>query len=83
MVNELIHAYDDTLRRPGRTVYILDTSGSMAGPRIVGLKRALAALTGADTSLTGQFSQFQTEEQITFLPFNTAPGRADHLQHPR
>ena len=43
--------------------------------RPAGLKRALLALTGADTSLTGQFSKFQTREQVTFLPFGTTPGQ--------
>lgn len=73
-VNGLIAAYGNTLRRPGRTVYVLDTSGSMAGTRITELEQALEALTGADSSLVGQFSQLQENEQVTFLPFNTAPG---------
>jgi Ca-activated chloride channel family protein len=73
-LRDLIDTYNGTLVRASRTVYVLDTSGSMAGPRIVGLKRALLALTGADTSLAGQFSMFQSREQVTFLPFSTAPG---------
>jgi Ca-activated chloride channel family protein len=73
-VNGLIDDYDNTLRRPGRTAYVLDTSGSMAGAGITGLKQALLALTGADTSATGRFSQFEAGEQITLLPFNTVPG---------
>ncbi|HEY4456167.1 MAG TPA: substrate-binding domain-containing protein [Pseudonocardiaceae bacterium] len=74
VVNGLIAAYFDTLRRPARTVYVLDTSGSMKGDRIAGLKSALAALSGANPSLAGQFDQFHEREQVTILPFNTAPG---------
>ena len=53
---------------------MLDTSGSMAGPRIAGLKAALDYLTGAGTSLAGKLSQFQEREQVIMLPFNTTPG---------
>jgi Ca-activated chloride channel family protein len=74
VVDDLIAAYFDTLRRPSRTVYVLDTSGSMKGDRIAGLKSALSALSGADPSLAGQFDQFHEREQVTILPFNTVPG---------
>jgi Ca-activated chloride channel family protein len=74
-VDDLISAYGNTLRRPGRTVYVLDTSGSMAGKPLDQVKTALKALTGADSSLTGQFSQLQGNEQVTFLPFSASPGR--------
>ncbi len=74
VVNDLIAAYFDTLRRPSRTVYVLDTSGSMKGDRIAGLKSALSALSGADPSLASQFDQFHEREQVTILPFNTGPG---------
>lgn len=82
VINDLLAAYNSGLRRPARTVYILDTSGSMAGSRIAGLKAALAYLTGADTSLTGQLSQFQEREQVIILPFNTAPGTPEIFNVP-
>ncbi|MFD0347011.1 extracellular solute-binding protein [Kitasatospora aburaviensis] len=44
----LLASYQNELRRPSRTVYVLDTSGSMAGDRLASLKRALGGLTGAD-----------------------------------
>jgi Ca-activated chloride channel family protein len=73
VVNDLLDAYNAQLRRPARTVYVLDISGSMAGGRIAGLKAALAYLTGADASSAGQASQFQEREQVIMIPFNTAP----------
>jgi Ca-activated chloride channel family protein len=75
VVDGLIDAYFDTLRRPARTVYLLDVSGSMAGDRIAGLKTALAALTGVDPSLTSQFDRFHNREQVTMLPFSTTPDK--------
>ncbi|HWO59600.1 MAG TPA: VWA domain-containing protein, partial [Umezawaea sp.] len=72
-VDGLVTAYFDQLRRPSRTLYVLDTSGSMEGERIDGLRQAVIGLTGADTSLSGKFSKFHGREQVTLLPFNGAP----------
>ncbi|MEU0886048.1 VWA domain-containing protein [Lentzea sp. NPDC005914] len=70
-VDGLITTYFDKLRRPSRTLYVLDTSGSMQGDRIDGLRQALAGLTGADESLAGKFNRFHGREQVTLLPFNS------------
>ncbi|MFD5825926.1 substrate-binding domain-containing protein [Lentzea sp. NPDC060358] len=77
-VDGLITAYFDRLRRPSRTLYVLDTSGSMRGDRIDGLKQALSGLTGADASLAGKFSRFHGREQVTLLPFSST-ARAPQL----
>lgn len=74
VVDTLLTSYFDKIRRPSRTIYVLDTSGSMApDDRIGALRRALAGLAGADTSLTGQFRRFRGREQVTLLPFSGAP----------
>lgn len=73
-VDALLSAYFDQLRRPSRTLYVLDTSGSMAGERIASLRSALVGLTGADDSLTGRFRRFRSREEVTLLPFDTTPG---------
>ncbi|MFI5609463.1 substrate-binding domain-containing protein [Amycolatopsis sp. NPDC051903] len=73
-VDALLSAYFSKIRRPSRTLYVLDTSGSMEGDRIEALRSALAGLTGADTSLVGRYRQFRSREEVTMLPFNTAPG---------
>ncbi|MGW8950116.1 substrate-binding and vWA domain-containing protein [Streptomyces sp. NPDC055709] len=57
----LLEAYENTLRRPSRTVYVLDTSGSMAGDRIERLKKALTELTG----------DFRNREEVTLMPFGS------------
>ncbi|GAA3813610.1 substrate-binding domain-containing protein [Streptomyces phyllanthi] len=57
----LLDAYDNELRRPSRTVYVLDTSGSMEGGRLDRLKTALTALT----------SDFRDREEVTLMPFGS------------
>jgi Ca-activated chloride channel homolog len=74
VVDALLTSYFDKLRRPSRTIYVLDTSGSMAGDERIGaLQRSLAGLAGADASLTGQFRRFRGREQVTLLPFSSTP----------
>lgn len=63
----LLAAYQNELRRPSRTVYVLDTSGSMEGSRIAALKTALGRLTGADD--TRGVRRFRDREEITLLSF--------------
>ncbi|TQS46265.1 substrate-binding domain-containing protein [Cryptosporangium phraense] len=72
VVDDLLISFQNTLRRPSRTVYVLDTSGSMDGDRITGLKSALTGLTGADTSVTGRFARFRSREEVTLLAFNSS-----------
>jgi Ca-activated chloride channel family protein len=78
----LIGAFGDSLRRPARTIYVLDLSGSMKGERLQGLKTALTGLTGADASLSGQFSRFNGREQVVLLPFSSKPGTPSTFELP-
>ncbi|MFI6564191.1 substrate-binding domain-containing protein [Streptomyces sp. NPDC050534] len=55
----LLDSYENKLRRPSRTVYVLDTSGSMRGDRLDRLKKALTGLTG----------DFRDREEVTLMPF--------------
>jgi Ca-activated chloride channel family protein len=70
VVDHLLFAYLDEQSRPAHTFFILDVSGSMKGERLSQLKQAMNNLTGADTSLTGQFARFRDRERITMLPFS-------------
>jgi Ca-activated chloride channel family protein len=65
----LLDSYENTLRRPSRTVYVLDTSGSMAGDRLARLKAALGGLTGSDQASPG--GRFRDREQVTLMPFGS------------
>ncbi|WP_106401959.1 VWA domain-containing protein [Actinocorallia populi] len=68
-VDRLVAAFFDRLRRPSRTVYVLDVSGSMRGNRLDDLKTALVSLTGADDG----FHRFHNREEVTMLPFSGKP----------
>nr|WSY52165.1 VWA domain-containing protein [Streptomyces sp. NBC_00886] len=57
----LLDSYENKLRRPSRTVYVLDTSGSMEGDRLSRLKKALSDLTG----------DFRQREEVTLMPFGS------------
>lgn len=74
-IDALLTAYFDRLRKPARTVYVLDLSGSMAGERLASLKTALSDLTGVTSSLSSQYCRFRSREEVILLPFSTAPGR--------
>lgn len=78
----LIGAYQNVLRRAPRTLYVLDLSGSMNGARLEGLKAALVALTGADTSLSGRFARFAGREQVLFVPFSGRPQAVQRFEVP-
>ncbi len=74
VVDTLLTSWFDRVRRPSRTVYVLDTSGSMAEDgRIDDLRSALSGLSGADASLTGRYRQFRGREEVTLLPFSSTP----------
>lgn len=66
----LLASYENELRRPSRTVYVLDTSGSMSDEDRIGrLKSALTDLTGSGSSGTGR--RFRDREEVTLLPFGS------------
>jgi Ca-activated chloride channel homolog len=70
VINRLLATYLDEARPPAHAIFVLDTSGSMEGSRISSLEKAMTNLTGADTSLTGQFAQFRQREEVTIILFN-------------
>ena len=69
VIDDLLLAYLNRIRRPAHTIYVLDVSGSMEGDRIAALKQTLVNLTGADNSLTGRFASFRARERITMITF--------------
>ncbi|MFI9272384.1 VWA domain-containing protein [Kitasatospora sp. NPDC052896] len=70
VADALLAAYQNQLRRPSRTVYVLDTSGSMAGPRLAALKQALGQLTGAADTMA--VNRFRDREEVTLISFADA-----------
>jgi Ca-activated chloride channel family protein len=70
VVDAILTAFDNHLRLPTDSSFVLDTSGSMQGERIKGLKIAMQGLSGADATISGRFSRFRNRERIILLPFN-------------
>jgi Ca-activated chloride channel family protein len=81
-VDALLSAYFNKIRRPSRTLYVLDVSGSMQGDRIEALRSALIALTGADGTPVGRYRGFRGREEVTMLPFSSTPGAAQTFTVP-
>lgn len=74
VTDALIAAYNNELRVPGNTTFVLDVSGSMAGTRMELLRSTmLEIITGAASSVTGDVS-LRERENVTIIPFNFSPG---------
>jgi len=82
VANSLISTYLETVRAPAQTVFVLDTSGSMAGERLAALQQALKNLAGADESTAGGFAAFRSRERVTLIPFDYAPQKPIVIEVP-
>src|SRR5262245_17910186 len=81
VIDAVLVAYQGELRRPATSIYLLDTSGSMKGDRLSGLKNALQYLTGAQGGGTlARLSQFQSRERVIFVPFASEPGQSTRVE---
>ncbi|WP_020668212.1 substrate-binding and vWA domain-containing protein [Amycolatopsis nigrescens] len=67
VVDKLLAYYGDP--KPGRVIFLLDFSGSMAGDRIAALRSTFAGLSGADGSSDGKFTRFFQGENFTVMRF--------------
>lgn len=72
-VQALQAAYSNDLRKPGSTVFALDTSGSMQGERIAALQRTMISLIDGTAAGTTGSVAFRNRERVTLLPFATEP----------
>jgi Ca-activated chloride channel homolog len=88
-LDQLLLSYQDKIRKPPRTFYVVDTSGSMREPANIGitkkldkLKEVFAELAGDDRATAARFSRFRTRERVTILPFSgPVAGQFDHAGH--
>lgn len=79
VVDAILTAFDNHLRLPTDSTFVLDKSGSMAGDRIQGLKTALLGLSGADATISGRFARFRNRERIFLLPFSDSFGATERF----
>ena len=69
-VDTLLTAYLDKLRRPVRSWFVLDRSGSMEGERMDAMKAAMGSLVEGDPStLAGRFARLADRERTTLISF--------------
>jgi len=72
VADALLAAYMNEYRIPIASVFVLDTSGSMAGAgRGKSLIESLYFLAGADDSPTGRLTRLAGREQVMLLPFSS------------
>jgi Ca-activated chloride channel family protein len=73
VVDAILASFDNALRLPTDSTFVLDESGSMYGARINDLRSAMVGLSGADQSISGRFARFRHRERIFLLPFSSEP----------
>ncbi len=79
VVDAILAAFDNQLRLPTDSTFVLDQSGSMENERIASLKTAILGLAGADASISGRLSRFRNRERIFLLPFSDMFGAAERF----
>lgn len=72
VIDAVLQSFDDEIRRPADSSFVLDISGSMGGERMAQMKTALLGLTGLDTSLSGRFARLRARETISLTAFDDA-----------
>ncbi|MES2887919.1 MAG: VWA domain-containing protein [Pseudomonadota bacterium] len=71
VIDAVLAAYQGEWRRPATSIFVLDVSGSMSGPRMVAMSDALKVLAGADArSATARLTRFQNRERVVLLSFS-------------
>jgi Ca-activated chloride channel family protein len=70
VIDAILQAFDNEIRRPADSSFVLDISGSMGGPRMEQMKAALLGLTGLDTSLSGRFARLRERETLSLTAFD-------------
>jgi Ca-activated chloride channel homolog len=76
VVDDLITSYLNSIRRATQTIYVLDLSGSMRGPRIRELRSALISLAGGEGRISSSgFAVFRERERVTLLGYSDGAHR--------
>jgi Ca-activated chloride channel family protein len=80
VVDAILDAFDNQLRLPVDSTFVLDKSGSMGSDgRIEDLKKAMLGLSGADKSISGRFAKFHNRERVTVITFSGDVESADQF----
>ena len=73
VVNTLLEAYNNDLRAPGSTTFVLDASGSMEGERMESLKAIMRSLIDGTAEVSTGNVGLRDREMVTLLAFNNVP----------
>lgn len=79
VIDAILSAFDNNLRLPTDSTFVLDQSGSMEGSRIESLRAAMLSLSGSDTTISGRFARFRNRERIFLLPFSSVPDASERF----
>jgi Ca-activated chloride channel family protein len=75
LISALLDTFLANVRIPGSSRYVLDLSGSMAGPRIAGLKEAMLLLASPSSLGADRYARFQNREEVGIITFSGEPSR--------
>jgi Ca-activated chloride channel family protein len=71
VIDAVLGAYQGQWRRPATSVFVLDVSGSMKGPRLDGMRAALKVLAGAEAGTASvRYARFQSRERVVLISFS-------------
>jgi len=71
VIDAVLASYQGEWRRPATSIFVLDTSGSMAGKRLEDMRAALKVLAGADASTaSARYARFQSRERVVLISFS-------------
>lgn len=79
VVDAILAAFDNDLRMPPDSTFVLDQSGSMGNGGIEQLKEAMLGLSGVDKSVSGRYARFRNRERVFLVPFSTWPEPTEHF----
>lgn len=73
VIDAVLVAAQGEWRRKATSIFVLDVSGSMQGPRLEAMRGALKLLAGADaeaSTASGRYARFQSRERVHLIAFS-------------
>lgn len=72
VIDAVLSRYQAQWRRPSTSIFVLDVSGSMQGPRLENMREALKVLSGAEANtVSARLQAFQGRERVVLILFST------------
>lgn len=75
VIDAVLASYQGEWRRPSTSIFVLDVSASMAGPRLGAMRDALKVLAGAQAhNASARLTRFQNRERVVLIAFSDRVG---------